>query len=395
MKIEVYSHNTDTQKVYEGEPLEILKKLYFDYPWLRPSVYSTRPESLEDTLEYLDSTQMFEASTLNDPEEQLEKALNPKDFTTIYEEHHKQGTNIVDHKEETHPGSVDPSVHAYKTEVINPPTVFNSNHRNIPNSESPDRTGTVSKVVVKGSGENRFLVKPYHEKIFGFMPKYDRPKVQGWAEMTHQAIYHAAGIGQNHQKVFVHDHKMGGAVPSPGLVVHMEDPEKYDIAHDFDKRPEGSAEQKANYHNSMGKMHILDYLTNNEDRHTFNYMVNKETHHVMAIDNGRAFHYPEDIKTDLPYYTMTKYGNDPSRINNISHHLKWVSENEGKIKAAFDKRLPLIKDPNVRLKIEHFFNSRLAHVANLGRQPTITEEDLKKPVSYNYKLDEYSRIPKE
>jgi hypothetical protein len=142
------------------------------------------------------------------------------------------------------------------------------------------------------------MVKPYHEKVTRSFNKWMSRPTQGWAEMTNQALFHAAGMGHMHQKVHVAEHNMGpGFENEPGLVVHME-PHMSEVA---DMEPE-------HWHPSVlhdtTKIALMDYLGNNLDRHGGNLLIRNPAKHdpakhasrVMAIDHGRNFQYKSKTK---------------------------------------------------------------------------------------------------
>jgi hypothetical protein len=140
-----------------------------------------------------------------------------------------------------------------------------------------------------------FMVKPYHEAVPEKASFWQTHPIQGWAEMTSQSLWHAADVGHLHQAVHVSEHDMGpGFDKHPGLVVHMAphadwvqnmDPNEYD----------------ERMHADAFKMGIMDFLSNNLDRHTANLLVFPKgsvdeygiprKSKLMSIDHGRSFQY--------------------------------------------------------------------------------------------------------
>lgn len=249
------------------------------------------------------------------PLKPMRKAQVDSDFKHIVGALDTNASSVVDHGPhlEAHPPEMDPQVGFYQQTFLNSPSVVRK-------VKSP-KLGGVSKKVVFDSGHgDTFMVKPYHERVTKSAASWMHRPIQGWAEMTNQSLYHAAGLGHMHQKVHVSEHDMGpGHENEPALVVHMEPHTKEAI----DMQP-------ADYHESMlhdaAKIGAMDFLTHNMDRHSHNLLVrhpdhfNPEAHgsRLMAIDHGRSFQYKYSTKN--PKFEAAAGGNPLD--DNLANYLQ-------------------------------------------------------------------------
>jgi hypothetical protein len=159
-------------------------------------------------------------------EEPLVKAVDPKDMASIAKASDPAGAALVDHVPHLtgHPAAIQPEVDAYRAHVLQSPGVV----KPVRKSSSGISAGITRKVLydapVAGKADlQRFMVKPYHERITKVVSKWMKHPHQGWAEMANQALYHAGGIGHLHQHVHVSEHDFGagagagaGRPPRPG-----------------------------------------------------------------------------------------------------------------------------------------------------------------------------------
>lgn len=222
-----------------------------------------------------------------------------------------------------HPAEHEPYVQAFKRHVIDDPK---------PVKRAPTKAATGGKVnrwtgKMEGGNANakavysvdekidnqiqhRFMVKPYHEKITRYTRPWQQHLIQGWAEMTNQALYHAGEIGHLHQKVHVAtlplpesksdmrsrvaslpaEQQVGAkaiAKHAPTLVVHMQPNTALvaDLAGDFTRRLDTSTRA------DVKKITLMDFLTNNLDRHGGNLLWDFNAGRYMAIDHSRSFQY--------------------------------------------------------------------------------------------------------
>jgi hypothetical protein len=248
--------------------------------------------------------------------EPLAKATTPTDYRGLVRALDMHGADHVDHTPHlsAHPPQHQSQVDTYGAIVAPETPVF---------KRMPSKLEGVTKKIVyavpqqgEPSKTNLFLVKPYHERITRPAKKWMHHTIQGWAEMTNQALYHAAGIGHIHQAVHTALHNMGPGHPAePAVVVSMHPKAKLLTNMHPAKDPYGE-EAKLHFHESMledlVKVGAMDFLSKNLDRHEHNLMYIPEGHmergqgpasRLLAIDHGRNFQYKSSVKA-IPQYKM-------------------------------------------------------------------------------------------
>lgn len=357
--------------------------------------------------------------------ESLAKAVDPKDMASIINASDPAGAALVDHVPHltSHPAAIQPEVDAYRAHVLNSPEKV----KKVRKAGSGISEGITKKVLydvpVAGSVsgmQKRYLVKPYHERIVSRVSKWMQHPHQGWAEMANQALYHAGGIGNLHQHVHVseHDFMDPKSVPEgyrpgvhnfnpkePALVVHLA-PEHVPAASASQALlPEGR--------HAARQIAIMDFLTNNLDRHGGNLLRHYSGKAPLAIDHSRSFQYvaPNDDQKWLApskrgrdvedqfggYHTRSSidklapllrqddaaqsplpaYGLDRNQFYDATRRsmedyvpaFDWWGENSGKIRGEMDNQLQQIKDPEVIAHIKRNFDARadwLDERANIG-----------------------------
>lgn len=194
----------------------------------------------------------------------LAKATKPKDFKGIVRATGAEGRQLVDHGPDlqAHPAGHEPHVAAYRQAVLDNPEP-------VGRAATGNRDEGISrKLIYKTAAGDKFMVKPYHERPIQRTRTWTKHPHQGWSEMTNQALYHAAGIGHLHQAVHVAEHDMGYPQDrEPALVVKMA--EGYQPIHELHN---GFPKDEAFGHD-VRKIALMDFLSNNLDRHGGNLMV--------------------------------------------------------------------------------------------------------------------------
>jgi len=206
--------------------------------------------------------------------------------------------------------------------------------------------------------------------------------------MTSQALYHAGGIGDLHQKVHVANHPVPiNSKPTevPAIVIHMEP--DYETAYNRSTRYDAKPADHESNKEAAKKMFLMDYLSNQSDRHEGNLMLHKETGKPMAIDNAQSFYYggpprssvlggpPDWYKHFISFYHGDVYGSNalealapfegrPGSGDDYNDFfrgaLDWWKEQSPKIQGEFANRLSLIQDPVHKEKVRKGFNDRAA-----------------------------------
>jgi hypothetical protein len=342
----------------------------------------------------------FEKS-LNAWLEPLAKKQEPEHFRLVRQATDAKGPEYVDHQsQKAHPPPhLDHHIRRYHESVVN-------SHATVPPEKKTSLRGVTRKLVFKGSDGERYMVKPYHERVVSRMRPWMAHPIQGWAEMANQGLYHAAGIGDLHQNVHIEEQNMGaGAEREPALVVHL--------AHGFNTfyyghhDPQERDKLKSILHQHKGmigaarQVAVMDFLTNNLDRHAGNLLWHPDGR-LLAIDHSRSFQYKADKKWGFSpqerrghrYDSLQNYvSSDPLEI--IKMHGPFVRERDhlygrrdlprwtnselweptfewwGKAGPAVRARMKLelqhIRSPLVRAHIERNFNARAALLDDMAK----------------------------
>jgi ADP-ribose pyrophosphatase YjhB (NUDIX family) len=328
----------------------------------------------------------------------LEKAINPEHLSNLTRDADEGGSKLVDHKPDlnAHPPSNGHEVEAYRKQVLKSPKVVAKTGKHGLSFANTVSKKAVFQAQVPGYDKpSKFMLKPYHEKIIRGVRSYQRHPHQGWSEMTHQALFHAGGIGHLHQHVHVDEHNAGpGHEKEPMTVTHIAPDHTsvndYGGTH-YDKAP-GYSDQN---HEDVRKIALMSFLSGASDQHAHNLMVNDKIGAPLAIDNARNFQYvtPHRMGDQRDerfsnYVRPTALGQlDPllhsfpvsseggswsqrsndavqkARLNAIDRYrptFEWWGQNAPKIKQTFSDRLKQIKDPAVKEHLQRNFDARAA-----------------------------------
>lgn len=340
----------------------------------------------------------------------LFKATRPEDFSSIVKATTPAGPLAVDHKGQmsAHPPSYSDTVDHYKNEVLNGPKLYKKSSKKLGPGISRKVSFKTKEGPQIGDSDTTYMVKPYHENVVKRVSSWQKFPIQGWAEMANQALYHAGGIGHLHQKVHVAEHNMGpGKEHEPALVVKISkgfkpQADAYTMVPDENqmswatpdtqtmKRKYIQPSEKAK--EDVRKIGLMDFLTNNMDRHGGNLMLSNDGDNVLAIDHSRSFQYvntPQykwDKARDLkqipqmsdkfsPYIGAgtsighvdrydrqglreQTYDTDMRRLQNYAPTFEWWGQNGKKIRDTMNEQLQHIKDPEIRKHIARNFNAR-------------------------------------
>jgi 8-oxo-dGTP pyrophosphatase MutT (NUDIX family) len=208
----------------------------------------------------------------------------------------------------------------------------------------------VYKIPVAGHlAAQRMMVKPYHES---------HEPLSGWAELSSQHLYNAAGIDHLHQKSFAAPHGDGDRrVHAVVIPIEKATPVDQVPTHEIHSSNPGAREDAR-------KIAAMDFLTGNDDRHAGNLMV-REDGSLMAIDHGASFRYGHD---DEPVRSFEFYaGGGPGVVDpitsqadfgNYKNTFKWWKDVAPDVRAAFHDRMQLVKHPEVRKQLGERFEHR-------------------------------------
>ena len=351
--------------------------------------------------------------------EELIKVVDPLHLRSIKNACTPEGPKAVDHTQQMEvPGPVKPYQEEYRQTVLESPKVEKPLSRG-------KNGGITKKVIYQSPTGTRYMVKPYYERIIKRIESWQRYPVQGWSELTNQALYHAGGIGNLHQKVFVAEHPMDLAdrPPQAAMVtrgqakrLNPEDLQQLDFYRQTDPeafsgeeyvpRPASPREpalvvamdsryphEAANirFRNvdvdkvALAKIAIMDCLSNNMDRHGGNLLFDDEWN-PLAIDHSRSFQYssnyehkwkgrriinqfgrmndafsPYVVKSALGDFLPTRGPGFPLHRGDFDEAFEWWGLNSHKIRAEMEKQLSAIKDEKIRDHIRKNFNVRADH----------------------------------
>lgn len=249
--------------------------------------------------------------------------------------------------------------------------------------------GDQAKSSVEHEG-HRWILKPYHEDLRDFTSDDAHPyaNVSGWGEMTNQSLYHAAGMGDAHQKVHVVHPEDEAGVPHPMIAIHAapNHEDAYNATLSDHPAPE--------HRQAAARMGLMDFLTGNHDRHSGNLMLGPNGA-PLAIDHGLAFQYDPNHAPDdgvAPYDKVGRFLEDkglgmaffghqgqhrlsPYEGGEREQLWNWWRGASRDVNRTMKERLGLIQDPVVRERIRHHFTERSKHLDRLAAMDAHHEYD--------------------
>lgn len=249
--------------------------------------------------------------------------------------------------------------------------------------------GSFRKKVLKldlPSGPHRTLVKPYFEKIPPrLVERYGADPHTGWAEVSSQALYHAAKIGHLHQRVHTAWVPGEDGASKPVVAIHLE-PGATTVA-DADWGTLGRTAQQRLH---VRQLALMDFLKGYPDRNYINLCLTRGGH-LLSIDHALCFRYrtpmrlhtQEDDRSDsvADYHRASALDlvdpleqplKDRAEVERQAHRsydaaLNWWQRVSPRVKRVFRDRLALVKDPALRSHIEANFMARARHLDALSR----------------------------
>lgn len=237
--------------------------------------------------------------------------------------------------------------------------------------------GGISPKIVNQHESGMYMTKPYYSKLEDATLNYMQFPISGWSSITTKAIFDRIGLGHLCEDVSakkINDHQMIVSKFNPDMV------SSWSIPHQ---------ELKVN-NNDLNRIGMIDFLTNNSDRHMGNIMISKNKNTkglngVLAIDHDRNFQYilsdveEESPSANLKYYLHGKFevfkNISPKVGNFINDSWDWWKNNSSQIKDEFNKHLALIKDPDIKQHIKDNFEKR-AHILDYHASKYSNPEDV-------------------
>lgn len=301
--------------------------------------------------------------------ELLAKAIEPDHMRAVANSTAKGAMDLVDYKAQfdaLSSGPVAKHVEHYK-EAMNHPAMRPERFHNFADGITPKQ--------VFAHGLKKYIVKPYFETPSSEVSAFAKFPIAGWAELTNQELYHAVGLGAFHQTVTGHLHP-GWKDMLPAIAIHAAD------GHTT-FRERGAYQLKGDtnpmFSDVMRKVNVLDFLTNNLDRHAEN-MLSSDEGYGLAIDHGLSFQYTSNMKDK---WDTTKSGRDtigayinrkysagqallgphdaiamPLKASPYVQVMKWWGNNSSKAKMAIKNQLKFVKDKKLKDHIWKNFKAR-------------------------------------
>jgi hypothetical protein len=328
---------------------------------------------------FVDAIELLKSLTPHDIES-LKKSLDTKDWSKISKRHSQDAAKIVDHAPHKETSQVP---QAYKDILSS-----NEKQKGLRGMEAPH--GITSKMVHKvptPEGHDTYMTKTYHRNPESATKSWVKAPILGWATMATKSLFNAAGIGHMAEDVHTHEHE---GVPT---TVHK-------FAKDFENIASNHALSygrspvpfKGSFRNDdLQKISIMDYLTNNNDRHAGNLMYSKEPespetgdgmHNLLAVDHERNFQYHKPVNEFQSNWGVfqPKQHEDRLRDYKNSHGLKnlwrlsnsegndelhkWWTENSQKMSDEMLKQVSHIKDEHTRKHVWDNFKHRMDTMNN-------------------------------
>lgn len=275
----------------------------------------------------------------------LNKSAFNKDLKRIQNRSHPKGLETVDHS------GYPESHHKEYVDFLND---------NNPQKDTSNKFGGISAKMIHKVGDNTYMAKPFHKNIESKTRAWNQFHILGWATMTTKKMYDAANLSHLCEDVSVHTHNK-----TPMTV------------HKFDNNVEGLDghsyfSDKANKKSDLQakQIAVLDYLSNNMDRHVGNLMVNKDNGDLLAVDHERSFQYLPHM-TDNPhnYLFGRAMGRFPlesgQKYQQTPELEEWWRNNNEKIRESVLKETEKIKDPFVKDHVSKNFQVSYDHLNNL------------------------------
>lgn len=222
--------------------------------------------------------------------------------------------------------------------------------------------GSVGKAIHK-MNDHQYMVKPYHN---------DAEFTTGWNTMTTNQLYQKAGMGNMiEDAVPTSINHEGVSVPVIASKFH----EDHIVAQDHQSpslRPK-----------DVAQMALMDYLTDNRDRHAENLLVSNELdgddgyNSIVAIDHDYSFDYgrvssaldhPEHYHQKFQEMHGNAYNLHPEEIADLA---SWWTKHALDIKDSFHDSLNAISDEKLKHSLSKGFTDRFN---TLSRWATNTHE---------------------
>lgn len=309
----------------------------------------------------------------------------------------KRGEDLLNHKPHCKikdlPEEVQPGANAFANAVLK------AEHPRSPDNGSAGGASPKSFYKVGGgrfpNGRIKpsltFMVKPYFEDFDDWEGTYY--PISGFAEMATQGIMHAAGLGDSTLKVHTFEDPKNKSKPLLAVEFNRGFKRVGDMGNLADNITIPDHVQ-----DKLAKIGIIDYITNNQDRHSSNLMASLKfngpakasVERLLAIDHGRSFqyrvgcrfasncdsmeHFMYHLGSPAIYETLNPDGREVNRKLAIQRFLtpkrfsamtEWWKDKRKDIQDSFNEHAKTIKDPQLKKWITSNFKERIATMDKL------------------------------
>lgn len=233
--------------------------------------------------------------------------------------------------------------------------------------------GTTPKMILKQDDKVIGMLKPFHQHLDTidrkFMKRHHNTK--GWATLATRDIFKAAGLGDHIEDVHLHtiEHPQTGEhVP---VVFHKFE----DGATNYNKADLGDLKNfDDSTHLKILKGFLLDFLTDNQDRHGGNIMIKSDKRSPLFIDHERNFAYTRPYSGNMmlthtasPYSRSLKhFSSEDKKYEAQSHLTEWWREHRDAVVDAFNKHLEYIDNDSVKNHLRANFEHRVSVLDDLA-----------------------------
>lgn len=323
----------------------------------------------------------------------LEKAVLKRAWNKITSKHDPEANLAVDHSNHLKQFPV----HKEYSKMLSSPEF----HEHMGRGVMPEGISAkmIHQIPKPPSEVDTFMSKPYHKKIESKTKSWVKHPITGWATMATKALFNAGNIGHLAEDVSTHEHQ-----GTPITVHKFADNHKpIDKMMKYGRGGwvlEGQEIDPLHVH----QIGVMDYLTNNLDRHNGNLMIgtypNERGYNpLLAIDHERSFQYTKPIaahnrqqiwegvdeehkrnlqkETPWSYIKSSSLNTAQRSANSWGSHedlVEWWKRHGQPIKDELESQLGSIKDEGMRKHIRDNFNDRWNKMNNWARMLTENSE---------------------